>query len=109
VNNWQILYNLVNKEYYMETFEHIELNSSRGNSDRLIPVRAFLAAKLSPYDLKLIESMNDHKGTLEVTVNKEEFDRAVNFAGSAYKDYLIKILKEAWGIENEELVEFIES
>lgn len=91
----------------MERFEHIELNSSRGNWDRLIPVRAFLAAKLSPYDLKVIKSMNDDKGNLEVHLNIEEFNHAVEFAGEAYKDYLLKILKEAWEIENEYLVELI--
>ncbi|WP_312190190.1 hypothetical protein [Sphingobacterium sp.] len=91
----------------MERFDHIELNSSRGNWERLIPVRAYLAAKLSPYDLKIIESMYDDKGTLEVHLNLEEFNHAVAFAGEAYEKHLLKILKEAWEIENEYLVELI--
>ncbi|WP_286883412.1 MULTISPECIES: hypothetical protein [Sphingobacterium] len=91
----------------METIEHIELSSTNFESTRLAPVLGYLAARLSPYDLKLINSLNDHKGTLEVSVNKEEFDRAVSFAGEAYKDHLLKILKEAWEIENEYLVELI--
>ncbi|WP_286894967.1 MULTISPECIES: hypothetical protein [Sphingobacterium] len=86
----------------MKTIEHIELLS-----DRLEPVLGYLVARLSPYDLKLINSLNDDKGNLIVSVNKEELDRAINFAGEAYKDYLLKILKEAWEIENEYLVELI--
>lgn len=90
----------------METFEHISLSSSRGNSDRLIPVRAYLAAKLSPYDLKIIKALNDHKGNLEITFDKKEFDHVIDYAGEVYKDYLEKIFLEAWEIENEYIVDF---
>lgn len=91
----------------MEKFEHIDLSSSRGNPDRLIPVRAYLAAKLSPHDLKIIKSLNDHKGNLEVTFDKMEFDHVINYAGAAHLIYLEKIFSEAWSIENEYIVDFL--
>ncbi|KKO91725.1 hypothetical protein AAW12_08670 [Sphingobacterium sp. Ag1] len=91
----------------MERFDHIELSSTNFEATRLRPVLGYLAAKLSPYDLKLINSLNDHKGTLEVYLDANEFNHAVAFAGETYKDHLLKILKEAWEIENEYLVELI--
>ncbi len=73
---------------------------------RLSKLLGYLAGTLSPFDLECIKQLHDHKGDLEVTLEKNKVT-ILSQMHSSYEEYLMQKIRNGWESLNECHVVFI--
>ena len=93
----------------MSYIEHIQSTRSKevGSPERNERLIGYLQARLSPIDLRAIVSINDHKGTLEVTLDKELIEYLNSKTDGEQQEFIERIIKNGWNAQDECNYEFI--
>lgn len=94
--------------YIMPYIEHIQSTRSRedGSPERNERFIGYLQGRLSPIDIKSIVSINDHKGSIEVTMDKRVIDLLNSETDGSQQTFIERIIKEAWDSMGEGYYEF---